>query len=228
VDVKGVDGGLAGRAGGAETDHGARATPMGTQETAAAPHGAHPAMHGWHESRTAAGEATFFLPYLRPGMRLLDLGCGPGTITVDLAEVVAPGAVIGVELDPGRVEQARARAAERGLANVTIHEGDVHALPFPDDSFDAVFEHAVFMHLTDPSRAAAEAFRVLRPGGVFGGRDGDQAGWLWSPPDLGTWAETRQVVQRFRLAKGTDHAFGRRLASVVRKAGFENLVPTAS
>jgi ubiquinone/menaquinone biosynthesis C-methylase UbiE len=185
-------------------------------------------MQAWHASRTAAVQAEFFIPHLRPGMRLLDLGCGPGTITVGLAELVAPGEVVGVEMDAARVEQARALAHERGLTNVTIHEGDVQRLPFPDSSFDAVFEHMVFMHLPEPARAAAEAFRVLKPGGCFGGRDGDHLGWIWSPPDRPLFEEAHPVMRGFLSSKGSNYFFGRQLASVLRRAGFGDLFPTAS
>ncbi len=65
-----------------------------------------------------AGEAlAFLLPHLRPGLRVLDCGCGPGSITADVAELVAPGEVVGVDLEPSQLEIARQRAAERGLAN---------------------------------------------------------------------------------------------------------------
>jgi len=184
-------------------------------------------MSGWHASRTAS-EAAFFLPYLKPGMRLLDLGCGPGTITADLAELVAPGEVVGIDLDPKRVEQARELAAKRGLGNLVIQEGDAYNLSFPDASFDAVFEHAVFMHLSEPVQAAKEAYRVLRQGGYFGGRDGDVGGWLWSPTTPEVLLEWRDVILAFQNQSGSNHRFGRLLAGVVRRAGFGDLVPTAS
>src|SRR3712207_2477179 len=87
--------------------------------------------------RTAEREGAFFLPYLRPGMRVLDVGCGPGTITVGLAAAVAPGEVVGVDRASRALEQARALAAERGVANVRFETADLHALPFPDAAFDA-------------------------------------------------------------------------------------------
>jgi ubiquinone/menaquinone biosynthesis C-methylase UbiE len=185
-------------------------------------------MDTWHASRTAVGEAAFFLPYLQRGMRLLDLGCGPGTITMDLAEIVAPGDVVGLDIDADRVDRAQALAQERGLTNVTIQRADINDLPFSSESFDAVFEHAVFMHMRDPARAAAEAFRVLKRGGCFGGCDDDNGGWLWSPPEMATVMACFRLMQQFLSVNGSNYAFGRQLASVVRGAGFSDVLPTAS
>jgi ubiquinone/menaquinone biosynthesis C-methylase UbiE len=97
--------------------------------------------HAMMGQRTAAQNADFFLPHLRPGMRLLDAGCGQGSITIGLADAVAPGEVVGLDRDPEQVERARALAAERGVTNVRFEVGDAYALPFPDASFDAVFAH---------------------------------------------------------------------------------------
>jgi ubiquinone/menaquinone biosynthesis C-methylase UbiE len=121
--------------------------------------------------RSAASEAAFLLPYLHPGMHLLDCGSGPGTITCDLAEVVAPGQVVGLDIQPAQVEQAAALARERGLATVRFEVGSIYALPFPAASFDAVFAHQVLFHLSDPLTALREMRRVLRPGGVLGVAD---------------------------------------------------------
>jgi ubiquinone/menaquinone biosynthesis C-methylase UbiE len=115
--------------------------------------------------------AGFFLPYLQPGMRLLDVGSGPGTITLGLANVVAPGEVVGIDIDPAQVERARALAAEHQVANVRFETGDAYALPFPDASFDAVFANTVLFHLRDPLAALKEFRRVLRSGGVAGVND---------------------------------------------------------
>src|SRR5690349_25086699 len=101
--------------------------------------------HGHHETvlrshiwRTALNSAAYLLPHLQQGMSILDVGCGPGTITVDLAELVAPGRVVGIDSSPEVVEQARAHAAERGVTNVEFRVGDAYALEFADGEFDVV------------------------------------------------------------------------------------------
>ena len=104
------------------------------------------------------------MPHLRPGMRLLDCGCGPGSITVGLAEAVAPGEVIGLDLQPSQIERARLLAAERAISNVRFEVGDVSRLPFPDASFDAAFAHTLLLHLRDRVGALREIRRVLEAG----------------------------------------------------------------
>ena len=148
-------------------------TPLPAPTREAYAQAANPAFDAQLTARTAAREAAFFRPHLRPGMRLLDVGCGPGSITLGLAEVVAPGEVVGLDLRPEVVAQARAAAAARGIGNVRFATGSAYALPFPDAAFDAAFAHVVLLHLREPARALAEVRRVLRPGGVVGVRDVD-------------------------------------------------------
>jgi ubiquinone/menaquinone biosynthesis C-methylase UbiE len=104
--------------------------------------------------RTAEKHAAFFLPYLEPGMRLLDCGSGPGSITSGLARVVSPGEVTGIEIEAGQVALAKANAAKLELANLRFEQGSAYALPYADHQFDAVFSHAMLEHLTDPVAAA--------------------------------------------------------------------------
>src|SRR5665648_337353 len=126
-------------------------------------HGHHESVLRSHSWRTAANSAAHLLPHLREGQRLLDVGCGPGTITVDLAAHVAPGQVIGVDTSAEVLERARRHAAELG-APVSFQVGDVYALDFPDASFDVVHAHQVLEHLADPVAALREIRRVIRPG----------------------------------------------------------------
>lgn len=128
-------------------------------------------VHQAMTQRRAAEVLGFFLPYLRPGMRVLDVGAGPGSITLDVAELVAPGEVIGIDIEPLQVERARALAVERGVFNARFEVGDAYALPFSDASFDGLYANAVLTHLRDPLAALKEFRRLLRPGGVVGVRD---------------------------------------------------------
>src|SRR6185503_13988946 len=120
-----------------------------------------------HAQRTADEAAAFLLPQLRAGMRLLDVGCGPGSITRGLAERVTPGEVVGVDLSADTLEAARRDAAARGLDNLRYEEGSVYALPFPDASFDVAYAHQVLQHLRERDAALREILRVLRPGGLL-------------------------------------------------------------
>src|SRR4051812_18964995 len=130
-------------------------------------HGHAPATLRQHGRRTAEEAAAFLLPDLRPGMRLLDVGCGPGSITRGLAERLAPGQVIGIDTAEAVLRSAREDAAARGLTNLEYRQGSVYELPFEDGSFDAVYAHQVLQHLREPARAVGEMLRVLRPGGLL-------------------------------------------------------------
>ena len=190
--------------------------------------------HGHHESvlrshtwRTAANSAAYLLDSLRPGMTLLDVGCGPGTITVDLAEAVAPGRVVGVDREEGIVEQAAALAAERGIGNATFTVGDVYSLDFPDASFDVVAAHQVLQHLTDPVAALVEMRRVTVPGGVVAARDSDYATFTWAPRDerLDAWLD---LYHRLTRRNGAEADAGRFLMGWARQAGFDDVITSSS
>jgi SAM-dependent methyltransferase len=111
---------------------------------------ANPAAEAVFARRTGAVDAEFFLPHLKSGIHLLDCGSGPGSITCDLAELVAPGEVVGLDIQPAQVERGRTLARERGITNVRFEAGSIYALPFADATFDAAFAHVVLVHLNDP------------------------------------------------------------------------------
>jgi len=169
--------------------------------------------------RSAETHAAFVLPRLAPGTRLLDCGCGPGTITVGLAQRVAPGLVVAVDREPGQTELTRERAAAEGVDNVEVEVADVTALPFPEGSFDAVFSHALLEHLSRPVDALAEMRRVLAPGGMIALAAPDFGGSLLAPPD----PEVDLAVEYYRRigeAAGGDPLAGRRLGVHLAEAGF--------
>jgi ubiquinone/menaquinone biosynthesis C-methylase UbiE len=194
-------------------------------------HGHHDSVLRSHRWRTAENSAAYLLPSLRAGMEILDVGCGPGTITLDLAARVAPGAVTGVDADAGVVAQAQDLASgevDRGRRrNVRFCTGDVYALDFPDASFDVVHAHQVLQHLGDPVAALREMRRVLRPGGTLAVRDGDYGAFVWAPADplLTRWLELYHRVTARNLAEADA---GRRLLGWVQAAGFPEPVASSS
>ena len=139
--------------------------------------------------RTAEDSAAFLLPHLGSTMRLLDVGCGPGTITCDLATRV--GEVLGIEPPGSVLDTARATATSRGVANIAFEEGSVYELAFDDDFFDVSYAHQVLQHLSDPVRAIEEMVRVTKPGGVVALRDADYRAMAWhpQPPELDRWMD---------------------------------------
>jgi 2-polyprenyl-3-methyl-5-hydroxy-6-metoxy-1,4-benzoquinol methylase len=179
-----------------------------------------------HRWRTAENSAAYLLPSLRPGLDLLDVGCGPGTITVDLAGRVAPGRVVGLDASADPLDEARSLAGRAGVA-VTFEVGDVYALDAADNSFDVVHAHQVLQHLTDPVAALREMARVCRPGGVIAVRDVDYGGFITSPSDDGLtrWRELYYAVHR---GNGGEPDAGRRLLSWAHAAGLHDIVATTS
>src|SRR5450755_4407039 len=133
-------------------------------------HGHHESVLRGHRQRTAENSAGYLLPHLEPGLSVLDIGCGPGTITVDLAARVAPGSVTAVERTDDALGLARAEAQLRDVQNIAFVTSDVHALDFPDDAFDVVHAHQVLQHVADPVQALREMKRVCVPGGVVAAR----------------------------------------------------------
>lgn len=182
--------------------------------------------HGHHESvlrshtwRTVENSAGYLIPHLREGLDLLDVGCGPGTITLDFARRLAPGRVVGIDRAEDVIEQDTAAAAEAGITNVEFRTGDVYALDLDDSQFDVVHAHQVLQHLSDPIAALVEMKRVLRPGGLLAVRDSDYAAFAWAPldPMLDRWLELYHQMTRRNDAEADA---GRFLLGWVQRAGF--------
>lgn len=191
--------------------------------------------HGHHESvlrshtwRTVENSAAYLEPLLAPGLRLLDVGAGPGTITVDFARRLAPGgSVVGVDSAAEVIAQASAYAASEHVPNVEFAVGDAYALDFPDDSFDVVHAHQVLQHLADPVAALREFRRVTKPGGIVAVRDVDYGGTIIRPtlPGLERWMEVYDAVHR---SHGGDPWAGRALKGWAVDAGFTDVTTTGS
>ena len=190
-------------------------------------HGHHDSVLRSHRWRTAENSAGYLLARLEPGAHVLDVGCGPGTITVGLAARVPGGQVVGIDMVGDVLAAARHEAETAGQRNVRFEAGDVYRLGYPDAAFDVVHAHQVLQHLADPAAALREMRRVARPGGLVAARDGDYGGMLWYPadPELEEW---RALYQRVARASGGEPDAGRRMLSWAHAAGFTDVTATAS
>lgn len=188
-------------------------------------HGHHESVLRSHSWRTIANSAAYLEPWLRPGLRILDVGCGPGTITAELADRVGEdGTVVGIDASPHVIARA---SATMSRDNLIYAVGDVYALDADDDSFDVVHAHQMLQHLADPVSALVEMRRVCRPGGVVAARDSDYPTMAWHPhpPELSEWLALYTSITR---ANGGRPDAGRLLLSWAQQAGFTDITPSAS
>jgi SAM-dependent methyltransferase len=157
---------------------------------------------------------------LEPGHSVLDVGCGPGTISADLAARVAPGSVTGIDLSQEVIELAIRNVAQDEAVNIAFLVDDVYDLHFDDGTFDVVYAHQVLQHLSEPVRALREMRRVLAPGGVVALRDADYGRFTWSPrnPRLVRWMELYHDITK---RNGAEADAGRHLVEWVDAAGFD-------
>ena len=188
-------------------------------------HGYHQVIVGSYTRRTAETCAAFLLPRLRPDSVVLDVGCGPGTITAGLARRASR--VVGLDMSADMVAEARRHAADCGLDKTSFEVGSVYELPWDDGSFDVVYAHQVLQHLSDPVRALREARRVLRPGGLVAVRDSDYGTMVHAPvfPAIERW---RDLYHQVATANGGEADAGRFLLSWVIEAGFIETETTTS
>jgi len=190
-------------------------------------HGHHDSVLRSHRWRTPENSAGYLLAHLSPGLKILDVGCGPGTITAGLAALVPQGSVVGIDAAGDVLAEARGEAERQGFSNVSFDIGDVYRLAFGRASFDVVHAHQVLQHLSDPVAALAEMRRVCRDGGVVAARDSDYGGMFWFPSSE-ELAEWRLLYQRVARALGGEPDAGRRMLSWARAAGFPRIEASSS
>ena len=180
-----------------------------------------------HARRTAEEAAAFLLPQLEPGVRLLDVGCGPGSITAGLGRHLVQGSVVGIEVASDVLRSAQELMQEQGVENVTLAEASVYGLPFVDGAFDAAYAHQVLQHLTRPVDALRERRRVVRPGGLVGVRDSDY-GTMVSWPKSPSIARFLELYHAVAERAGGDADAGRRIPAWMGEAGFADATITTS
>ncbi|MDP9330176.1 MAG: class I SAM-dependent methyltransferase [Actinomycetota bacterium] len=174
------------------------------------------------ERRSAESHAAWFLPLLEPGLDLLDCACGPGSITVGLAESVVPGQVTGIDLHADQLERAREIARAHGIDNLEFQEADIYNLPFADGSFDRIFSNALLEHLSEPIAALREMKRVLRPRGVVGVAAPDWDGFIFAPSGRGA-EEAVTLYQLVQRKNGGNPLVGRELGTLLEAGGFRDV-----
>ena len=179
------------------------------------------------DRRSAATHAAYLLPRLEPGLRVLDFGCGPGTITVGLAKAVESGEVHGIDMEESQIEMARSAAKAGGHGNATFHVGNVTDLPFEDNSFDAAHCHAVLMHVPDTQATLAEVMRVLKPGGIVACREMFISSSFLQPSSEET-ASAWGVFARLLAGNGGHPEMGKELKNTFLGAGFSDIRTSAS
>lgn len=190
-------------------------------------HGHEDAVLRSHRWRTAENSAAYLLPHLRRGDRLLDVGCGPGTLTVDLARAVSPGEVIGIDVAGSVIAEASAHADDVGMNNVSFLTGDFRDVGLERGSFDLVHAHQVMQHLRDPVGAMETMARLVRKGGLVAVRDSDYGAFTWSPSDSGLekWRATYSSVAR---SNGAEPDAGRLLLAWAHAAGWPEPIYSTS
>lgn len=187
-------------------------------------HGHHESVLRSHRWRTAANSASYLLDHLRAGMSILDVGCGPGTITVDFANYVAPGRVVGIDSAAAAIEEA---GRQPGADRVEFRIAELGQPGLGAGTFDVVHAHQVLQHVPDPVAALRDMASFCGPGGIVAARDADYGAMTWYPAsaELDEWAALYQGVAR---ANGGEPDAGRHLYHWARQAGLAEISPSAS
>ncbi|MDR1807149.1 MAG: methyltransferase domain-containing protein [Propionibacteriaceae bacterium] len=184
-----------------------------------------PAVWAAYRAYTVESAAGFLLPHLKPGDSLIDLGCGEGWITRGLAQAVAPGRVVGVDLRPPLIDYAR--TVQPLPDNLTFMVGDLHRLDLPPASFDVAFFHQVLQRVPDPVAALQAAARLVKPGGIVASQDADYGCVGWHPATT-AWPSWQRIFLALGEARGVDLRVARRLIEIAQLAGLTDIRHQAS
>jgi SAM-dependent methyltransferase len=150
-----------------------------------------------------------------PGMRILDAGCGSGSMAREIAKVAPRSVVVGIDLRDKYIDYARRRAEAEGLQNLTFETGDVRELPFSDGAFDIIWTKYLLQWVADPMRAMREFARVLKPGGLLVSANFDGFAVTHEPPDPAI-----QPMTEFVFNGLVDPFIGRKMPGMCRDCGL--------
>ncbi|KAF7889163.1 hypothetical protein EAF00_009463 [Botryotinia globosa] len=180
-----------------------------------------PAVVDRHSLRRASTCCGYFLPRLTLKSHILDLGCGPGSITTDIASLLPQASIVGLDAGEPVIEVAIAKARDLGLKNCSFQIGDVMKLPFEDETFDVVYTHQLLIHLPDPVKAIKEMRRVCKVGGFVACRESDMGDALFYPSTSGL-KRSVEIMEAMIREKGSEPHAGKFLGKWAREAGFGN------
>lgn len=176
----------------------------------------------------AADTSAWLLEQLRPGHRVLDMGCGPGSITLGLAQAVAPGGqAVGVDMEESQLAIAKELAERHGVSNLVLTQGDIISMDLPEERYDAVHLHRVLTHVPDTSAVLYQAKRTLRPGGLLFCRDMITGECFTEPGSLGLNKAWRMYEGLVGWNDGHPN-IGRQLKETLQSAGFGDVVTRAT
>ena len=168
------------------------------------------------QARLAAFEGHLKYVPLEPEFRVLDAGCGSGSMGRLLAQQVTRGRVIGVDVNPSYLDAARQYADAEGLTNLSFEVGNIFELPFPDDSFDLVWSKYVLQWVHDPVNAVAEFKRVTKSGGTIVCCNIDGLG-VTHYPEEAVWQADAEAI----FAASVDPFVGRKTYEMFNMVGLE-------
>lgn len=178
------------------------------------------------EKRGFEYHCQFLRPYLKPGMRILDCGCGPGTLTIGLARTIAPGEVVAIDIEEEQLNIAYKNSRIADVTNIEFKHANIFDIPFEDNTFDVVFSQAVLIHLKDPIAAIKEQKRVTKPGGVVAVRDPYRGHKYFIYPSNKLLEESLILYHRALIDDNCDMDIGIKLAELFTKVSFKEIKHT--
>jgi SAM-dependent methyltransferase len=167
--------------------------------------------------------AQWELAGIKPGARIVDIGCGPGLTTIELADIAGPsGRVAAIDRETAPVETARALLRQRGFDGVEVRQGPAWDSGFENESFDVVNIRHVLAHNVDEdvARILRHAYALLVPGGRAYVVDADITGSRTDPPNADVYELNARYAQHLRDS-GRNPSMGPELGSAVLAAGLE-------
>ncbi len=193
-------------------------------------HGHHESVLKSHEWRNISNSCRYFEDYLEPGKNVIDIGCGPGTITVDIAKRVFPGKVLGIDMSEGIVAKAKSYALEAEVENIEFIVGDIYNLSNLSQDlggFDICHAHQLLQHVHDPVGALKNMAMTVKKGGIVACRDSDYGAMTFYPHSEGL-EKWRKVYSNLARSCGGEPNAGRHILSWANEAGFSSIIPSAS